>query len=88
VVAQHARGLQVVVGGDGDRHFAQAQVDALGQRAQHLVQGGLQRGGIDRERVLAVMRQARAMVCVRRIFCCSWMIPYSSASAVGGQPGT
>ena len=32
--------------------------------------------------------QALAMVLVRRIFCCNWMMPYMSASAVGGQPGT
>ena len=31
---------------------------------------------------------ARAMVLVRSIFFCNWMIPYNSASAVGGHPGT
>ena len=30
----------------------------------------------------------RAMVLVRLILFCSWMMPYNSASAVGGQPGT
>ncbi len=30
----------------------------------------------------------RAIVLVRQILFCSWRIPYSSASDVGGQPGT
>ena len=30
----------------------------------------------------------RSIVPVRRIFFCNSMTPYSSASAVGGQPGT
>ena len=32
--------------------------------------------------------QARAMVFSRRILACNCRMPYSSASAVGGQPGT
>ena len=39
------------------------------------------------ERLIHVSRQ-RSIVEVRRIFFCSSSTPYSSASAVGGQPGT
>ncbi len=35
-----------------------------------------------------LMLLQRAMVCVRWIFFCSCIRPYSRASAVGGQPGT
>ena len=36
----------------------------------------------------SLLRAYRAIVLVRAIFFCSWMMPYTSASAVGGQPGT
>ena len=89
-IAQHCGGLEVVSGSDGDGDFAKAHIDALCHGTQGALQGGLEGLGINREsggRHRGVF-QARAMVWVRRIFCCSWMIPYSSASAVGGQPGT
>ena len=42
-----------------------------------------------RKRANGVRRgQPRRIVPVRRIFFCNCMMPYTSASAVGGQPGT
>ena len=40
------------------------------------------------ERVECLIHVQRSIVEVRRIFFCSRSTPYSSASAVGGQPGT
>ena len=40
------------------------------------------------ERVERLIHGQRSIVAVRRIFFCSSSTPYSSASAVGGQPGT
>ena len=38
--------------------------------------------------IFGIGRRHRSIVPARRIFRCSCMMPYSNASAVGGQPGT
>src|SRR5207247_348796 len=86
-VAQLLGSREIVRGLDGDRHFTELELHALRERAQCDGHSLFQRRRVDGERCDGI-HQALAIVCVRRIFCCSWMIPYSRASAVGGQTGT
>ena len=53
-----------------------------------LLQPVAKRRGQRRGKRLNLRRHQRAIVLVRQILFCSCRIPYRSASAVGGQPGT
>ena len=74
-IAQRAHGIEVIRSLDHDRHFAKRDGNALGLRAQCKTDGVLQDIGADRKTCHECPAQARAMVLVRRTFCCSWMIP-------------
>ena len=72
---------------DAQHHLAHL-IDRIDQRwtqrrANRLDRLAIEVGGVGRRR-----RPHRSMLPLRRIFRCSCMMPYNSASAVGGQPGT
>src|SRR5215469_4884382 len=63
----------------GGRHAHERVLEARFHLLGQFVHGGGHR---------SVSPYYRAMVLVRRIFFCNWMMPYRSCSALGGQPGT
>src|SRR5579883_110218 len=82
-VAQLARDLQPV-----DRlHFDRGLADIFDHVADAVAEMRAQLVG---EGIFVLVGHANyfAIVCVRRIFFCNCRMPYTSASAVGGQPGT
>ena len=86
-IAQKQGRSMVVLGGHQHLDLAQINRNTLdfvtqGQRNRSL---GIFRANRESGHIWA---QARAIVSVRRIFCWSCKMPYTSASAVGGQPGT
>ena len=82
LVAQHPAGLDQVRG----RHFIRELAAARFDTPQALPEAGTDALGEGGQVVVHSLQ--RAIVWVRWIFFCSWMSPYTSASAVGGQPGT
>jgi len=93
LVAQHAASVVPVAGlelqpdfaarrGDSDAGFAEACAQAFGEHRRRFHQ----RGTPARAGPGATASSPNTLA--RRIFFCSCRIPYTSASAVGGQPGT
>ena len=72
-------GVEAVVG-DGERD--------LGERRGEGARGITQRTGKSCRQRFVFRGHQRAIVLVRQILFWSCRMPYSSASAVGGQPGT
>src|SRR5262249_16792624 len=81
IVAQEAHDRDDVAGGGAQRQFVTRDRVAADRRGQRISNGPA-------ENFERVFHDQRSIVAVRRIFLCSRSTPYSSASAVGGQPGT
>mgnify|MGYP003151807866 CR=1 FL=1 len=96
IVAQGFQHRDDGVPPDGDHQFAKTHLvgqqlvaklvaEVFGKFLEGLIHGLL--GSFsDRSRFVRSRQRHRAPV--RRIFFCNWRMPYTSASAVGGQPGT
>ena len=73
--AQGLHHAQVVLSVHMNGHLTQSDGNVLNPVTQGRSQGVLQVFGANGEIGHRHSLQARAMVCVRRIFCCSWMMP-------------